>query len=143
MHDRQGYKLDRQANPDAARPGAQKFRVVNVGDDYLDCNPYRSDGTVNSSSHVYLMKPYSLRRTPFDGTGPDTGGVSYVYSSDVARVGTLSTITESQRITPDYNDGDIVYGELGAEAFTLTNGKTTRWVDVNRDARAWAHLEGS
>lgn len=136
-HDRQGYHQSRTALPDGASVTASKFRITFVGDDYLSCNPYDASGNPTSAV-VYVMRPYSLRRSPFDGHS--VAGVGYAYSSNVRRVATGSGVSETQYITPDLNDGDVIYAVQLKETFTLSNSARTSWHDLNVDARAWAHL---
>jgi len=138
-HDRSGYELARPAHVDISSLAPSKFRIVSVGDDYLVCNPYDAAGNPTTAV-VYVMRPYSIRRTPFDGL--TVGGVSYAYSSNVRRVATAAVI-ETQYITPDLNDGDVIYAVRLKESFPLTIGGTTNWHDLNVDAREWAHLPNS
>lgn len=148
MYGMRGYDELRPAKQPPGTSGAQKLQVVFEGDDYLKCHPFLSDGmTPNTHIDLYVMKPWSFRRTLWDATGPDHGGVSYVYITSGHRTASMdvspgNTVTEDQKITPDYNDGDVIYAESGSETFMLTNGETTQLSDVNRDGRAWAHLGG-
>lgn len=138
-HDRAGFRLVSPAKQWAGGGTPRKLSLVSVNDDYLLCNPFGPDGTP-LDINLYVMKPWTLRRTPWDGTGPDASGISYAYTSDSARNATMGSVTESQLITPNYNTGDIVYAILASETFRLTNGKSTSLMDLNLDGRAWAHL---
>ena len=121
------------------RATGRRLKVLSVGDDYLTCNPVDTSGDAIDIT-VYVVKPWTLRRTPFDGQ-TDAAGISYSYSGNAARRATRGSVTEDQLITPDYNTGDFIYAELCSELFLLTNGKQTQLMDSNRDGRAWAHLD--
>lgn len=117
-----------------------KFSVIAVGTDWLTCNPYKGDDSIDTATVNYVMKPWTLRRTPFDGV-TDGAGISYTYTGNAARTAMRGTITETQQITPDYSAGDIVYAVTTKESFSVSMGEvTTRFMDVNCDGRAWAHL---
>lgn len=142
----------REANPlaraalDPDRSPLRRMSIVSVQNDYLECHPFDPNGSANTSRTKYVMKPWTLRRVPFDGK-TDAAGVSYTYSSTTERIATRSSTTEDQFITPNYNVGDEFYAILTAERHTLSGGpgdkKVTRLVDANLDGRAWATLPGS
>jgi hypothetical protein len=138
MLPREGYKLSLPGKrPDD--PPSRPLRLVSVGDDYLVCNPIDVDGNPIDVD-IYVMKPWTLRRTPFDGTGPDADGISYAYVSNVERIATRGDVSEDQFITPNYNVENDIYVESTTEIFHLSNGKAARLMDANKDGRAWAHL---
>lgn len=135
---REGYAVTSPALTPEGSTG-RRLLLVSVGDDYLTCNPVDTAGDP-VDVNVYVMKPWTLRRTPWDGE-TDAAGISYTYSGNAARTATRGSVVEAQLITPDYNAGDFIYAELCTELFLLTNGKQTRLMDSNRDGRAWAHLD--
>lgn len=136
--DRESYQVVSPAlSPDKAT--GRQLRLVSVGDDYLLCNPVGTDGEP-IDVNIYVMKPWTMRRSPFDGQ-TDAAGISYTYASNTQRTATRADVTEVQLITPDYSGGDVIYAELCAELFLLSNGHQTRLMDSNRDGRAWAHLD--
>ena len=103
--------------------------IVSVGDDYLTCS--------NSTGTVYILKPYTLRRSPFHGQTVD--GVTYTYAADNAtRTANAGAVTEIQKITPDYWTGATIETFHMVAPVTLTNGQPCSVVDGNNDARAWA-----
>lgn len=143
---REGAKFSREATSSPVGYNTRKFSVIDANGDFLTCYAYSPDGRQVIITQVFcVMKPWTLRRTEWDGTGPDSSGVSYTYVNDNERVATLGPITESQKITPDYRSGDVIYADQVSEVFTVANetNPKTRWMDVNRDGRAWAHLDPS
>ena len=70
----------------------------------------------------------------------DAAGVTYTYTDNSTRSATDGTNTETQKITPAYNPGDWIYAlplPVGSDT-SLSNGKSTNFIDINSDGRAWA-----
>src|SRR6185312_1528372 len=88
----------------------EQLSVVTNGTDTLACNPFKADGvTIDSSITVTVMKPWTLRRTPFDGK--TVNSISYTYTDNATRTATGST-TETQKITQDYFAGAVIYAQV-------------------------------
>ena len=82
------------------------------------------DYVLTTRGKVY--KPHILKQTPFDGE--TVNGIAYVYSEDgLTRTATKESISEVQRITPDYYIGE----EL------LCIKRNSFWQDVNSAGREW------
>lgn len=117
-------------------PINQRDNIVNItaiNADTLTCE------TITQNKTITVMKPYSLRRTPFDNQ--TVNGIDYVYSTDILRVATgivdSVSVDEIQMVTPDYVVGDsIVIHKMNAP---VTVGTDNHWFkDKNVDARVWA-----
>lgn len=105
------------------------LKIVEVQADTLKCE------TINTSTEFIVMKPWSLRRSVFDGE--TRNGLTYTYVDDVTRDVTDGTITERQIITPDYAVDDVIVIHKMNEPTTVD--ATARWFeDKNVDSRAWA-----
>lgn len=126
------------------------IKVVSVGDDSIEgvlYNPYTS---YTSTDQRYCFKPYSLRRTPFDGTTVtylDGTAIAYTYftGSDSYRKRIATNVSTSESIieviTPDYYADEILRIHRGN--WGTTNPDTTAsdiliWEDMNIGAKAWA-----
>ena len=101
------------------------------------------------------MKPYKLRKTPFDGKTIAIEGtdIDFVYNADnVTRTADDAGTVETQKITPSY-DIAVVGGYRGDEILAIFVGTTPGfsakadgeeladpavWHDMNTDGRAWA-----
>jgi len=134
----------------------QQMVVKSVQPDHLICRRLKPNGE-EGSLDVYVLKPWTLRRTPFDGL--TIGEKTYTYHSNTARTVTRGDSededaeSEYQRITPDYatiDNGDgidcvifaamtDVLGQLDPE--DVYSDEHTLLVDVNVDGRAWAVSE--
>lgn len=122
-----------------ATPGVIKqFRVKVVGDDSMTCVEW--DGTTEGSQET-ILKPYLLRRTPFDGQTfsisteriPATISVTYNYSSATKRTATSGGVVETQVIIPRFAVNDIIYAMNCEDA-------GDQLIDINADGRAWASI---
>lgn len=89
-----------------------------------------------NSQNITVAKPYLLRRTPFDGL--TRSGISYAYSSDIARTATLDATTESQVIVPSFVTGDLLFVADEISGGTGVDGVSL--IDLNVDGRAWAQV---
>ena len=127
-------------------PPLSWFSVASVGDDYLTVHPFKADPSdstadwiVDTATTLYVFKPWTLEKTPWDGN-TDAAGVTYTYTDNSTRSATDGTNTETQKITPAYNPGDWIYAlplPVGSDT-SLSNGKSTNFIDINSDGRAWA-----
>lgn len=117
----------------------QQVSVVSVEGDYLVCNPVTTEG-VNTEVQKNIAKPYLLRRTPFDEGSRN--GISYSYTSDIARTADDGSETEDQVIVPAYVAGDLLLVRSVTPNTMVTVGEVTlKLIDMNNDGRAWAKLE--
>jgi len=106
--------------------------IVSVQDDYLVCRTIASDGTIGTED-VLILKPFTLRRTPFDGLTVD--GVSYIYVSDTERIADL---TDTYLITPNYYVGAEILVTKQNNLVAIETGDSINLVDGNSDSRTWA-----
>lgn len=119
------------------------YQVGGNGPDYVTGRLW--NGTAPSGNLLNIMKPYLLRRTPFDTktiaytTEFPTGtlNIRYTYQSDSFRraliTGTLDS--ENQQIIPVYRAGDIIY-----VVNISGTGDPYPYLDINADGRAWARV---
>jgi len=133
----------------AAKPGQrggvtfQQFAVHEVEGDYLIChsitldvNGEMAEGTVE----IKIAKPYLLRTSITERETTD-GVVTYIYASHTERTATLDAISETQKITPDYADGDVILAVRGIVGGTLVRDDDdvpVQWMDLT--PRAWAKV---
>lgn len=85
---------------------ALRLALQAMGPDHLEC--------VNDAGQTFMVaKPWLARRTPFDGEERD--GVSYVYTADDRRIGTIGEPpdeeTETQEVVPRFVVGDEIYAD--------------------------------
>lgn len=136
-------------NVPVSRPGANAparvlfpYSIASEQGDYLVCNPLNGDGTVNMNvgTERYILKPWTLRTTPFEGF--TVNGVTYAYTDVNERTATDGSTTETQLITQDYYAGALIYAVLVQPKVLLQggpgHGKYTGLLDANNDGRAWA-----
>jgi hypothetical protein len=109
-----------------------QVEVQSQEDDYLKCRTLDASGNTGPND-IYVMKPWTLRRSPFDGQ--TVNGVSYAYASHWSRT---ADGEESQLITQDYFAGAVIYVMNMNISIEVETGIFTRMIDVNADARAWA-----
>lgn len=141
-----------QAQTSVVAPRSGLFRMLEEKPDYLVCEGPDPNGT-SSLARVYVMKPYELQETPFDGKTIDYGGeqISYNYLSIGARQATKDSEVETQLITPDYYEGTFITAvRVSAASWGLDviNHRTDQedgnvlmtWIDIT-PGRAWA-VEG-
>lgn len=104
----------------------RRFRIVNANDfpDHVVCVTW--DGTTEGTREYDVLKPWSLRRTPFDGQS--RAGIGYTHTSNVRRTASDGSQSETQVIVPNYFATDELYAVKTDEG----------WVDINVDGRAWA-----
>ena len=99
--------------------------------DYLICRAIDANGVVTASD-INVMKPYLLRRTPFEGN--TVNGVAYTYSGNATREADGS---ETQKITQDYYAGALIYTMKTNITVEVTTGVFVQLIDTNFDSRAW------
>ncbi len=122
------------------------FEVNESTGDYIQCHPYDPiSGAASTGTTVDVAKPYMLRKTPFDGetiTYEDGAVIEYTYTTYRQRSAESSGIgTETQIMTPDYYDGEViraVRGNTGVTASTTSTGDRIGWEDINTCGRFWA-----
>jgi hypothetical protein len=103
--------------------------VSSEENDYLIC-------VDSSDQEVYVAKPFTLRRTPYDGV--TWGDVSYVYSAANTRVASAAGETdETQKITPSYEADETIVA-VAHDTGVLTSFGEIAWEDLNTAGRAWA-----
>lgn len=136
----QAREADAAGNRLATSFALQQMQIVEVGGDFLRCVRVGADGSAGTLD-VFVAKPWTLRRTPFDGQ--TRNGKEYTYADNVSRTVTEGSATEDQRITPDYEVGDVIFaalcdvlGQIDPE--DTNTGDRTVLVDANVDGRAWA-----
>ena len=117
-----------------------RLNLVTVYGDYLKC-----EKPGDASVVVYVAKPPSLQRTPFDGE--TIGGVTYTYSTDTTRTADDGVTSEDQIVTEDYLVGGDVYA-LGPSVDgtgVVTEGGSPVVVSYIQiaETRAWAKAVAS
>jgi hypothetical protein len=151
------FARDRQAGmgvrPSPLAYAFQQMVVKSVEPDHLVCRRLEPDGRDDDGNDIYsegaldvcVLKPWTLRRTPFDGETIDEK--SYEYQDNETRTVTRDDEEENQAITPDYETGCVIFaamtdvrGQLDPE--DVYEPHRTVLVDVNVDGRAWAVFEG-
>ncbi len=137
----QGQIIGRRSDRAVTVPAFIRMTIFSIGADTLLCQGIEDSSGFTAGS-VYVAKPWELRRTPFDGESRN--GISYTYSSNVAREADDGVDTENQVIVPSYVVGDEIValrGLDGGTGVTITiNGIETpvTLIDLNLGARAWA-----
>ena len=150
------YARDRQADlggrPSALDFALQQMIVKSVEADHLVCRRLEQNGRDDDGNDLYgegaldvcVLKPWTLRRSPFDGK--TIGGKAYEYQDNATRAVTKDEESENQAITPDYETDCVIFaaitdvrGQLDPEDVFLPH--RTVLVDVNVDGRAWAVFE--
>ena len=129
--------------PSAPDYALQQMVVKLVEADHLVCRRLGPDGG-EGELDVCVLKPWTLRRTPFDGQA--IGGKTYEYTDNTTRIVSMDDESENQAITPDYEIDCIIFaaitdvlGQLDPE--DVYSPERTVLVDVNVDGRAWAVAE--
>lgn len=112
----------------------RRFKISALGissADALGCNPYKADGTVDSSISVTIAKPYLVQDIAA------WNGLTFTYSNTQTRVATRTSDhqTENQVVVPAYVAGDDIWA---VRSVLDTGVPNTDWMDLNLDARQWA-----
>jgi hypothetical protein len=118
-------------------PPLQQMVVVSDEGDYLECHNLNALG-VEGTQTIYVLKPWYLRRSPFDGE--TVGGYSYVYSSNYERARTEDDSTASEElqiIDPLYFEDCVIYAAKMNLSVEVDTDIFSSWIDVNLDARRW------
>jgi len=139
---REGYRLARVAQGNAAESSgrATRMRVKNTSDfgDYIVCRTW--NGTTEGTKDILVALPYLLQRTPFHGQ--TRNGVTYGYITNRRRTANNGTEVLTEGVTPSYVLSDEIWAVLagsgGSGVVEEGTGKPARWLDKNRDGRAWA-----
>lgn len=132
----QGVKPPRGKTPEVKPPFVQQFKILEIADDYLVCNPY--DGETQLAEEILVARPYLLRMSL-----ASWNGLTFTYVDEQSRVATLGAETEDQTIVPQYVVGDIIYGLqgiFGGTAVEDDDEKVVQFVDLNIDGRAFAQV---
>lgn len=112
--------------------GINRCTVSEINEDTLTCQVDLTGET------IFVAKPYSLQRTPFDLK--TINGVYYEYLTNQTRTAANATAEETQEISPSYDGttgyspGNIVYVRWVSNG---TDIEGVNYIDVNADARAW------
>lgn len=134
----------------------QQFRIITVTDTSLLCKTW--DGEVASEELVNVWKPWTLRVSRQTYTFRTR---TYEYVDPQSRIQRLSTGAHEEQVTnPPYHgattegaqDGDILYATWNPRGGIASHdpgdewadvGGNSRWLDDNRDGRAWARKHGT
>lgn len=125
-------------------PSLQAFQaqITLLSTDSVVCRTYafiQQDPLVELIGTVEfeVALPWLLRRTPFDGV--IYNGVSYTYSltEPYTRTATAGPDSETQRITPPYVVGDVLYVLRNVTGGTGVT-QQLQALDLNVDGRCWA-----
>ena len=132
------WAIVRIGNAQAAA-GLVQLRVkeVSTTEDWLRCRTW--DGATEGAEDVYVARPYTMRRTPYDGQTIDGKTYSFLVQSGilVRHIVFSDSSFERQKITPPYLVNDIIYAMPAATGVTVL-GSPVALLDINCDGRAWA-----
>lgn len=121
-----------------AAGGSLQCRVNSEFGDYLAVTKIASGTTTGTIFNV--AKPYSLRKTPFDGV--TNNGVTRVYSTNLTRVASNTEFGQVEVIIPNYNLGsDHIYVAGVDHSDVFVSSEELKFIDLNVDGRAWASGE--
>lgn len=147
------------STPTPTLPGVsnylRQFVVLLELDDYLVCTPHvvPNDGTLlipqvynrslgaGAIEIYYVVKPFLLQRTPFDGNivSYPSMDVAYSYTGTGRRTATSQgQVDEDQLITPSYFTADIITARCGPTGYMDLLGNYINWTDTNEGGRQWA-----
>lgn len=104
--------------------------VTDIGNDAVEA-------TISDATYV-IAKPYTLRKTPFDGieiTYPNGPAITYTYdvtNPQWKRVADNGTYQETQVITPNYFVGETIQ--------VVPYGGGAPYIDINTAGRMWARI---
>lgn len=118
--------------------------VVKIDEgDYLTCRSLDACD-VEGSQDINVLKPWTLRKSPFDGK--TINGITYVYSQNYQRTATTNDYEEIQYITSEYWVDCVIYAAKMSIGVEVETDEYASWIDVNVDGRAWgveSWVEGS
>jgi len=130
--DRLVVSVDQKRTPNSR---FRQMSVVSNHGDYIKCKALNASGSEDGDS-IYVLKPWELRRSPFDGE--TVGGVAYEYSSDDERTATPSSgAPEVQSISPEYFAGAVIYAMDTDTSVEVETDQFSKLIDVNLDGRKW------
>ncbi len=115
----------------AADVSAIEMSIQSVQEDHLVCRTLTSSEVLGTED-INVLKPWTLRKTPFDGKTVD--GVSYVYTNNIERVADGTT---TFLITPNYFVGAHILVRK-QNNFLVISEKKVSLIDINNDSRSWA-----
>ena len=124
----------------AAATNIKEYKVQTIHDNYLSCYPVsRASGsiTTDTSSIVFVAKPYDLRYSTWSGStnssySASVSGSTYADETRTYQSASVTVIVET--LKPTYSGSFI----LAAQNTTLYSGSTAiSWTDVNVDARKY------
>ena len=109
----------------------KQFIIVSQQNDSLTCKTW--DGETAGTDDYIILKPWLLRRTPFDNL--TRNGISYVYTSAFERTASkVGEDDEEQVISPKYVVDDIIEAESGIEGLggwlQRSQGRAWSWVEA-------------
>lgn len=117
----------------------QQFKIGSIEDDHLICFVW--DGFVLGETPFIIVKPYTLRRSPWDGL--ERNGITFEYTDFQVRNATdQDENTIEEKVTPKYLINDVIYASrpIGGN-ISNTNLEPQQlagaWLDDNRDGRLW------
>ncbi len=122
------------------------FKIVSSGRDWWNCVKW--DFTGEDGDAVQVAKPFSLRRSEFDGKTID--GIVYTYSATVTRTArrTAGGASEVQVVRPKVASTDVIFAVRASTGVSVSvevpdappELRPLAWLDLNIDARAWHWL---
>lgn len=130
------------SGPGTRRPSigsiqVQRVQVQSEEDDYLVVRAMDQEDTVDDADLI-LAKPFTLRKTPYDGK--TVNDVQYTYSSSSVRQCTAGGFTWTERLTPPYAQEDellAIIGFGGTPGLDDVDDQPVNWLDLNVDGRRW------
>jgi len=116
----------------------QQFKIIDINNDFITCFVW--DGLLLGTVPFTIVKPYTLRRSPWDGLTRD--GISYVYTDFQIRNATNEEDTVEEKVEPKYLINDVIYASrpIGGDIADTDLSPlqlSTAWLDDNRDGRQW------
>lgn len=117
----------------------RRMRVKSISNDYLTCRTW--DGTTEGGSDILVARPPMLRHVLANYAAMGITSLTSVNAQSVTA--SDGTTTETWRVTPDYTTNCEVYairGSRGGTGVTDADGNPVKWLDDNRDGRAWAKV---
>lgn len=116
-------------------------KVLSVSNDHIRCR-FWEPATNIDGDNINVAKPWMLRRTPFDGLTinyDDGTSVTYAYSAEAVRTGTVGAVVETQNLTPNYYQGEPLRLNSGATDVVIGDTRLV-WEDANTCGRFWARV---
>ncbi len=131
--------------PAAPSVKVSMFKLKELFGDYLRCKTWDGtrggDGAGEGEDDVLIAKPFKLWNTILTAN-LDLVTVGYTYDpTTVKRTATTDIDHEIQIVIPRYLIDDIIYAAECKGGNSGVNGPgdvPIKWIDLNRDGRAWA-----